>query len=138
MVKSNALGGNCRGHFAICRARPESIAALPLVCPARSTNLLRLNVKFDGGEGMGVLAMRRTIDDYHSLLAKAVSALESDTAKARQEVYDRARAALKAEFGKFDPPPLDADFFEERLKLDVAIFDFEWSSATEITYAKSA
>jgi hypothetical protein len=82
--------------------------------------------------------MRRSIDDYHSFLARAVSVLESDTAAARQEVYDRARTALKAEFGKLDPPPLDADFFEERLKLDVAIFDLEWSSATEIAHAKPA
>jgi hypothetical protein len=86
----------------------------------------------------GVVAMRHSIDDYHSLLVRAVSVLESDTADARQEVYERARTALKAEFGKLDPPPADADFFEERLKLDVAIYDLEWSAATEMAYAKSA
>jgi hypothetical protein len=51
---------------------------------------------------------------------------------------DRARTALKAVFGKLEPQPSDADFSEERLKLDVAIFDFEWSSDAHITHAESA
>jgi hypothetical protein len=41
-------------------------------------------------------------------------------------LYDRARAALQVEFGKFNPS--DAEFSEERRKLDVAIFDFEFSA----------
>jgi hypothetical protein len=82
--------------------------------------------------------MRRSIDDYHSLLARAVSLLESDTTEARLQVYERARTALKAEFGKLDPALSDADFFEEPLKLDVAIYNLEWSTAAEIAYAKSA
>ena len=48
--------------------------------------------------------MRVSVDDYHSLLARAVSALNSPTAEARQELYERARTALKAEFGKLDSP----------------------------------
>ena len=35
--------------------------------------------------------------------------------------------ALKAEFGKLDPPPSDKEALQERLKLDYAIHDFEWS-----------
>jgi hypothetical protein len=68
--------------------------------------------------------MRRSIGDYHSLLANAVSALGNDTAEAREELYERARAALKAEFDKLDPQP--SDVLEERLKLNLAIQDLEW------------
>jgi hypothetical protein len=39
-------------------------------------------------------------------LPRAVSALKNDTPEARQELYERARTALKAEFGKLDPPNL--------------------------------
>ena len=71
--------------------------------------------------------MRVSVDDYHSLLVRAVSALKTDTAEARQELYERARTALKAEFGKLDPPPSDGEALQEGLKLDFAIHDFEWS-----------
>jgi hypothetical protein len=37
-------------------------------------------------------------------------------------------ASLKAELGKLSPPPSDAEFFEERQKLNAAIFDFEFSA----------
>jgi hypothetical protein len=59
-------------------------------------------------------------------LAKAVSALDNDNADAREELYERARAALKAEFDKRDPPPSEFDVLEERLKLNFAIHDLEW------------
>jgi hypothetical protein len=72
--------------------------------------------------------MRPSVDDYHALLARAASVLTTDSSEARQELYDRARAALKAELGKLNPPPSDAEFFEERQKLNAAIFDFEFSA----------
>ena len=81
--------------------------------------------------------MRRSIEDYRSLLVSAISALGTGNAD-RQEIYDRARAALMAEFDKLDPPPSEIDLLDERIKLDFAIHDFEWSTATEMTYAKSA
>ena len=71
--------------------------------------------------------MRPSVEDYHSLLARAVSALKNDTPEARQELYERARTALKAEFGKLDPPPSDGEVLQEGFKLDFAIHDFEWS-----------
>jgi hypothetical protein len=40
------------------------------------------------------------------------SVLEKDTAEARQELYDQARAALKAELGKRDPPPSDKEVYK--------------------------
>jgi hypothetical protein len=71
--------------------------------------------------------MPPSVDDYYSLVARAASVLQNDTADARQEVYDRARAALKAEFGKLNPPPSDEKALQEQLKLDYAIHEFEWS-----------
>jgi hypothetical protein len=82
--------------------------------------------------------MRHSVEEYHSLLAKAVSALESDTAEAREGLYQRARTMLKEMLENLDPPPSYEDAFEERLKLDFAIHDLEWSIATEMSYAKSA
>jgi hypothetical protein len=70
--------------------------------------------------------MRRSIADYHSLLAKAVAALESVNAEAREEMYEQTRAALRAEFDKLDPPS-ELEFQAERLKLNLAIHDFEYS-----------
>jgi hypothetical protein len=36
--------------------------------------------------------------------------------------------ALRAEFDRLNPPPSDAELLEERRKLDIAIFDFEFSA----------
>ena len=72
--------------------------------------------------------MRPSVEDYHALLAKAASVLRKDTSDARQELYDRARMALKAEFGKLEPLPSDAELSEEQRKLDVAIFEFEFAA----------
>jgi hypothetical protein len=71
--------------------------------------------------------MPPSVADYYSLLARAASVLETDSAEARQEAYERARRALKTEFGKFDPPPSDAEALQERLKLEFAIHNFQWS-----------
>jgi hypothetical protein len=80
-----------------------------------------------------------SVEDYHALLARAASALTKDGSEGRQELYNRARAALKAEFKKLDEPQSGAAFFEEQRKLDVAIFDFEFSSSTsELTNARAA
>jgi hypothetical protein len=80
--------------------------------------------------------MRRSIADYCSLLAHSVP--EKYSAEAREELYGRARSALVTEFGKLNPPPADADVWNEQLKLDFAIYDFEWSFVTQMSYTKSA
>jgi hypothetical protein len=69
--------------------------------------------------------MPPSIDDYYSLVARATSVVEK--AEARQEVYQQARTALKTEFEKLDPPRSDMEALQERLKLDFAIHEFEWS-----------
>jgi hypothetical protein len=57
-----------------------------------------------------------------------------NTFEAREELYDRARISLEAEFDKLDPQ----EFIEERFKLNFAILDREWSTAIKTSYAKSA
>jgi hypothetical protein len=69
--------------------------------------------------------MLPSVDDYYSLVARAASVAEN--AEARQHVYEQARTALKTEFGKLDPPRSDTEALQERLKLDFAIHQFEWS-----------
>ena len=69
--------------------------------------------------------MRHTVEDYRSLLIRAISALESDTAETREELYRRARKALEAMLKKLEPPLLYEEAFEERLNLDFAIHDVE-------------
>jgi hypothetical protein len=69
--------------------------------------------------------MPPSVDDYFSLVARAASVVEN--AEARQEVYEQARTALNTEFGKLDPPRSDTEALQERLKLDFAIHEFEWS-----------
>jgi hypothetical protein len=105
---------------------PKSIPALPLVRLVAGTNSTELIADILGGKPVGDVTMRRSIGDYHSLLSGAVSALESDDAEAREELYERARAALTTTFDKLDPPPSDMEIFEERLKLNIAIQDLEW------------
>jgi hypothetical protein len=61
--------------------------------------------------------------------------LGKDDAEAREELYERARAALKAEFDKLDPPRSEFDVLEERLKLNFAIHDLEWSTAVFAKFA---
>ncbi len=69
--------------------------------------------------------MPPSVDDYFSLVARAASVVEN--AEARQGVYEQARTALKTEFKKFEPPRSDTEALQERLKLDFAIHEFEWS-----------
>ena len=73
----------------------------------------------------GDVTMLPSVDDYYSLVARAASVAEN--AEARQQVYEQARMALKTEFRKLDPPRSDTEALQERLKLDFAIHEFEWS-----------
>jgi hypothetical protein len=44
------------------------------------------------------------VADYYSILSKAVSALEPNTASARQRLHERARSAMSAEIERASPP----------------------------------
>jgi hypothetical protein len=108
---------------------PESIAALPSACPVESTNSAGSIADFPRGlvKRVEEITMRRSVDEYRSLLAGAVSTLANDSEEVREELYERARAELKAEFDKLDPLPSELEILEERLKLNLAIHDFEGS-----------
>jgi hypothetical protein len=82
--------------------------------------------------------MGRSIEDYRSLLAKALSEPEKRYGQAREQLYKEARAALKADFNRLRPPPSELDVLEEQFKLNLAIHDFEFASATGLDFAKSA
>jgi hypothetical protein len=82
--------------------------------------------------------MRRSISDYRSLLSGAISSPDKDDAQAREELYEQARAALMADFDRLDPPPSELEVLEERFKLNLAIHDFEFSTATGLDFAKSS
>jgi hypothetical protein len=43
-------------------------------------------------------------DDYHSIIARAVSCLPNKTDEARSAIYERARAALRETLHNYDPP----------------------------------
>jgi hypothetical protein len=88
----------------------------------------RLSASLNPKGTKGVVMMQRSIEDYRSLLVNAISSLGTGNA-GRQEIYERARAALKAEFDKLDPPPSEFELLDERLKLDFAIHALEWSTA---------
>jgi hypothetical protein len=77
------------------------------------------------GPQNGDVTMPPSVDDYYSLVARAASVVEK--AEARREVYQQARTALKTEFEKLDTPRSDMEALQERLKLDFAIHEFEWS-----------
>jgi hypothetical protein len=115
---------------------PQIHRDIAVGAPRREHQFGRINCRLPPGvKQVGEITMRRSIDDYHSLLAEAVSALARGDAEAREEMYERTRAALRAEFDKLDPPS-ELEFQAERLKLNLAIHDFEysydWSAAAEV------
>jgi hypothetical protein len=59
--------------------------------------------------------------DYYHLLVRAVSALPSNTAKARRVVYEMARHALVKQARALEPEMREGDLTRERLKLERAI-----------------
>jgi hypothetical protein len=59
--------------------------------------------------------------DYYPLIARALDGLSETTPEMRRAVYDRARAALRAQLESLDPPLAAADITRERLALDAAI-----------------
>jgi hypothetical protein len=59
--------------------------------------------------------------DYHSLVAKAVNALDPNTRRARQHLYERARAALIAEMESTFPPFHGSEVAAAKMALEGAI-----------------
>jgi hypothetical protein len=64
------------------------------------------------------------MDDYHSIIASAVSHLPSTADEARHAIYERARTALHTRLGN-DPQISDAELMNEHYRLEVAIYEVE-------------
>jgi hypothetical protein len=62
---------------------------------------------------------------YHSILAKAVSALEPNTAAARGRLYQRARSAMSSEIEKATPQIDGADVAAAKIAFESAVMRVE-------------
>jgi hypothetical protein len=71
-------------------------------------------------------------DDYHSIIARAVSRLPNKTDEARTAIYERGRAALRETLHNYDPPLLETEIANVQSALDAAI------SAVEVDFLVSA
>jgi hypothetical protein len=67
--------------------------------------------------------------DYYPLLARAVTALERNTAETRRAMYARARASLMDQLHSLDPPLSESEILQERTALEQAIRKIEVESA---------
>jgi hypothetical protein len=63
--------------------------------------------------------------DYHSLISRAIAALNNKSSEARHVFYDRARAALANSLRNADPPLSETIIEQERLALEDAISKVE-------------
>ena len=59
--------------------------------------------------------------NYHSIIDKAVSALDLNTEKARRRLYERARAALRSKLHSAYPPFHRSEIAAEETSLEMAI-----------------
>jgi hypothetical protein len=59
--------------------------------------------------------------DYYPLVARAVAALEENTAEARRAVYERARSVLRAHLRDHQPTLPPSERMDEMLALENAI-----------------
>jgi hypothetical protein len=73
----------------------------------------------------GCSAFVTSMADYYSIIANAVSALDSNTGDARQRLYQRARAALIAEMRGAEPALNQSDILVARISLEEAIGEVE-------------
>jgi hypothetical protein len=60
-------------------------------------------------------------DDYYTLMAEAIAALDPNTGQARRRLYERARAALLTELRGADP----SDIMAAQMLLELAIGEVE-------------
>ncbi len=60
-------------------------------------------------------------DDYHSIIARAVSRLPNKTDEARSAIYERARRALQDTLQNHDPPLSETEIANAQSALDAAI-----------------
>ncbi len=61
------------------------------------------------------------MDDYRSIIARAVSRLPSKTDEARSAIYERARTALRETLHKHAPPLSETEIANAEAALNAAI-----------------
>jgi hypothetical protein len=71
------------------------------------------------------------VDDYYSIIARAVSRLPSKTDEARHGIYERARTALQENLRSLDPPISEAELAKTQFALQEAIRRVEQNVAIE-------
>jgi hypothetical protein len=76
---------------------------------------------------VGVIAM----DDYYSLIARAIARLPSKDDEARHAIYERARTALQQSLRAFDPPISETELANVQSALEEAIQRVEQDVAIE-------
>jgi hypothetical protein len=69
--------------------------------------------------------------DYYSVIAKAVSALDLNTEKARLRLYERARTALRSEMHSAYPPFHRSQIAAAEMSLEMAIEAVEAEAVRE-------
>ena len=63
--------------------------------------------------------------NYYSIIANAVSRLDSNSTESRKDLYKRARALLVDQLRKRQPPATDGEILRERIAFDDAVHKFE-------------
>ena len=71
------------------------------------------------------------MDDYYSIIARAVSRLPSKTDEARHGIYERARTALQEKLRTLDTPISEAELANAQFALEAAIRKVELDVAIE-------
>ena len=71
------------------------------------------------------------MDDYYSLIARAVARLASKDDEARRAIYERARSAVQESLRALDPPISEAELANVQSALEEAIQRVEQDVAIE-------
>jgi uncharacterized protein YbcV (DUF1398 family) len=59
--------------------------------------------------------------DYYPVLARAVAGLATNTAQARQELYEHARSVLNKHLDRSNPQISNVDSIKERIAFEAAV-----------------
>jgi hypothetical protein len=65
------------------------------------------------------------VDDYYSIIARAVARLPTKDDEAGRAIYERARTALQAKLRTLDPPLSEAELANAQFALEAAIRSVE-------------
>ena len=73
--------------------------------------------------------MRRSMTDYHTVIAQAVESLDPNTSRTCRALYERARTAQVTHLRAIHPPLSELAIAKERLSLESAIREVEADTA---------